>query len=100
MPNIDFLPIVMNRRNQSVFIPPDVENGKAVHLIGGGKSGFQVSERNIIGFADDGMPMIQRGKCIGIFSGELDQPLSRDDMHDFILSQFEITVNGTAPAAG
>lgn len=98
MPDINFFPVVVDCRNQSILISSDVENRETVDLIGGGKRDPKVGKRSVVGLADDGVPVIQWSLRIRMFLGEFDQPLSRNDMHNAILSQFEINVkngNGT-----
>jgi len=80
MPDIDLFPVVVNGNNQSISVPRDVEHGKFLHLVCGGKRNPQFGERGVIGFPDDGVPMIQRNPRIGMLPSELDQPFSRYDM--------------------
>jgi hypothetical protein len=58
MPDIDLFTVVVNSNNQAIFVSPDVEHGKFSHLVCGGKRDPQFGERGIIGFTDDGMPMV------------------------------------------
>ena len=37
VPDVNFLPVVMDGRDQPEFIAPDVKDGESVHLIGGGE---------------------------------------------------------------
>lgn len=96
MPDIDLFPVVMNDNNQTIFVTSDIEHGKFIHQVGGGERDFQIGKRNIIGFPDYGVPLIQRALCIRMPPGKFDQPFPSDYMHPIILSHYEINVNGCA----
>jgi hypothetical protein len=57
VPYVDFFPVVMNRNNQSKFIPRYVEDGKFSHLVCGRKGNPQFGKRSVIGSPDDGIPV-------------------------------------------
>ena len=80
MPDIDLFPVVVNGNNQSKFVPGDVEHGKFSRLVCSGECDPQFSERGVIRFPDDAIPMAQRNPRIRMLPSELDQPFSRDDM--------------------
>lgn len=58
VPDIDLFSVVVNRNNQAIFVPRDIEHGKFFHLVCGGERDPQFGERGIIGFTDDGIPMV------------------------------------------
>lgn len=80
VPNVDLFPVVVNGNNQSKFVPRYIEHGKFSHLVCGGKGNPQFGERRVIGFPNDGIPVVKRNPRIGMLPGELDQPFSRDNM--------------------
>jgi hypothetical protein len=81
VPDVHFLSVVMNRNNQTVFIPSDIEGRELLDLVRGGKCDLQVGEGGVIGLPENGKPVKQRGSRSRMFVRELDQPPSGDDMH-------------------
>lgn len=81
IPNVDLPSVVMNSCDQPELAASDIEDGQPADLIGGGKRGPQASEGCIVGFADDGEPVLQRGPRVGMEKPEIHQPFARDDMH-------------------
>ena len=58
MTDIDLFPVVVNGNNQAIFVSRDVEHGKLFHLVCRGERDPQFGERRIIGFTDNGIPMV------------------------------------------
>jgi hypothetical protein len=81
VPNVDFLPVVMDGRDQPELIAPDVKDGEPAYLIGSGERHLQIGEGGIVGFPNDGEPGVQRGPCVRMYPRKLHQPLSRNDVH-------------------
>ena len=81
MPDVYFLPIVMDGRDQSKLIAPDVEDGEPIHLIGGRERHPQIGEGGIVGLPNDGEPGVQRGTCVRMYPRKFHQPLSSNYVH-------------------
>ena len=56
VPDVHFLPVVMDGRDQSELVAPDVKNGEPAYLIGRGERHPQTGERSIVGLPNDCEP--------------------------------------------
>lgn len=92
MPNVYFPPVIVDGRYQPELIASDVKDRKPAHLIRKGKRDSKAGEGGIVGLPNNSEPVIQRSPCIRMCPRELHQPLSRDDVHVVMLSQYEILV--------
>ncbi len=92
VPDIHFLSVIVDDRYQSKLVTPDVKDREPVDLIGGGERNPQTGEGGIVGLPNNGEPVVQRSSCIRMCPRELHQPLSRDDVHLAMVSQYEISV--------
>lgn len=81
VPDVHFLPVVMDGRDQPEFIAFDVKDGEPAHLICGGERHPQIDEGGIIGLPNDGKPGVQWAPCVRMYPRKLHQPLSRNDVH-------------------
>jgi hypothetical protein len=91
--DVHFLPVIVDGYYQPELVASDVKDREPAHLIGRGKRDSQAGEGGIVGLPNNGEPVVQRSLCIRMCPRELHQPLSRDDMHLAMLSQYEIFVN-------
>jgi len=92
IPDIDFLSVIVDGDNQTIFVASDIEYGKFPHQVGCWECYLQLNQGCEIGFSDNGGPPIQRVPSIRMFPGKLDQPLPRDDVHTDTISHNEIDV--------
>ncbi len=90
MADINLITIKVNRCNQSILVPANVENYPFVYHIGRGKNGTQFGKSMEICFLYNLEPACERRLAIRMFFPKLDQRFARDDVHNDILSQFEI----------
>jgi hypothetical protein len=100
VPDIHFLPVIVDGRYQPKLVTPDVKDREPAHLIGGGERNPQAGEGGIVGLPNNGEPVVQRSSCIRMCPRELHQPLSRDDVHLVIVSQSEIFVKSRGKEVG
>lgn len=90
MADINLITIKVNRRNQSILVPADVENYPFVYHIGRRKNGTQFGKRMEICFLHDLEPACERSLTIRVFFPKLNQRFAGDNVHSDILSQIEI----------
>jgi hypothetical protein len=84
VPNVDFLPIEMNSRNEPILIPADIKNYEPVHIIGAGEMLFQVTKRVIVGLLDNTIPSFKRRATIRILGDKIFDPFMGDDVHTIL----------------
>ena len=90
MADINLIAIKVNRRNQSILVPADVENYPFVYHIGRRKNGTQFGKSMEICFLHDLEPACERSPTIRVFFPKLDQRFAGYNVHSDILSQIEI----------
>jgi hypothetical protein len=90
--DVHLLSVVMDGRYQPELVASDVKDCEPAHLIGRGERDPQTGEGGIVGLPNNGEPVIQWSPCIRMCPSELHQPLSRDDVHLAMVSQYEIFV--------
>ena len=93
MSNINFAAIKVDRDNQAIFIPADVENDPVLYFVRGGKNGSQLSKTVKIGLFHNFEPSCKACLTVRMFLPELNQGFARDDMHIVSLSQVEMFCN-------
>lgn len=81
MPDVYLLAVVMDCRNQSEFIPADVEDRKFPDLIDRTEDLSNFGERPEVGPGHNGVPHLERLFCLPVRFCELPHPLSCYDMH-------------------
>ena len=92
MPDVDFLPVIVNRGDQPKFVPPDIENREPIDLICRWKRGPKSSEGGVIGLTDNREPMLQGHAGFWMEPPKVHQSPPRNNMHSAMLSQYEIAV--------
>jgi hypothetical protein len=95
MPDVHYLPVVMDGSDEPKLIPSDIKDRVPAHLIGGRECDPQTGKGPIGGLSNDRQPVHQRGSRIRMNPREFDQPPSRDDMHAGMISQIEIVIKRT-----
>ena len=90
MANIDLPPVEMDRRNQPIFVTPDVEHHPLADFIGGGEGRAECTKILKIGMLHNLEPSRQRRFAIRVLFPKLAQGFSGNDVHDTSLSQDEI----------
>jgi hypothetical protein len=94
---------VMHGDNQPVAVVPDIENHKAVHIVGIGKVCPQLFKIPPSSSLDDFDPSADLAGGLTILLRRLFEALHRDDVHSFILLRNLRSVNfstGEIPAIG
>lgn len=81
MPNIDLLPIEMNRCNQAILVPTNIEDHQIIHHIRAGKYTMEIMKTGKVIGLHDPKPSIQRGATVGMLLHEGAQRFARDDVH-------------------
>ncbi len=82
MPDVYLLAIVMDCRNQSKFIPADVEDREFPDLIDRAEDLFELGERAEVGIGHNGVPHPERLFRLPVRFRELAYSLSCYDMHN------------------
>ena len=90
MANIDLPPVEMYRRNQPIFVPPDVEHNPLADFIGGWEGRAESTKILKIGMLHNLEPSRQRLFAIWVLFPKLAQGFSGNDVHTTSLSQDEI----------
>src|SRR6202044_304432 len=79
--NVNPISIVMNRGNQAVFIPANIENGLVPNLVRAWKNLSQFDESGKAPVLDESIPVLERVRGIWMLLRKLIQPPACDDMH-------------------
>ena len=82
VPDVHFLPVVMDGHDEPELIASDIKDGEPAHLIGRGERDPQTGEGTIAGLPNDRKPVMQWSPCIRMCPREFDQSPSRDDVHE------------------
>ncbi len=81
VPYIDLVPVIVNRRDQPVFVPTDIEDGEPLHDIHAGKRPAQIIEvREHLRF-DKVVPRTQRAFSVRMLRPKVHQDGFGDHMH-------------------
>lgn len=81
MSNIDFVPIVVNRGNETVFIARNVKNRQCADLVGACKGLSEFVKIAVLRRFHYRKPCHQAGSRIRVFYNKLQNSLSADEMH-------------------
>mgnify|MGYP006350814211 CR=1 FL=1 len=92
MPDVDFLPVIVNRGDQPKLVSPDIENRVPIDLICRWKRGPQSSEGGVISLTDNREPMLQGHAGFWMEPPKVHQSPPCNDMHSAMLSQYEMAV--------
>ena len=90
MANIDLPPVEMYRRNQPIFVTPDVEHHPLADFIGGWEGCAEFTKILKIGMLHNLEPSRQCLFAIWVLFPKLAQGFSGNDVHEASLSQGEI----------
>jgi hypothetical protein len=81
MPNIDYLPAVLDYGDEPVFVAADIEYGKKLHRIGVPEIFAHLNETLPPGALGDQVPMHQGLQSVFVISCELANGRLADDPH-------------------
>ena len=90
MANVDFRPIKMDRGNEPVVIAANIEHYQLANFVSRRERLSQLIERREFSFLHDLKPTNQRALAIWMPFPKLLQSFTRDNMHDYSISQYEI----------
>ncbi len=94
MTDVNLTAIEMYRGNQAIFVSSDVENNQISYLISSRKCIAQLAKTAELTSTDHLIPPGKRAFTVGMFFPELEQGFPGDNIHDIILSQYEIIDKG------
>jgi hypothetical protein len=86
VPDVNFPPAVVDGRDQTGLVAPDIENGEFPDLVGMRKNRTDFLDAGKAPAAHLFEPMDQTGSAIRVQLGKVIQSLSSDDMHAGCLS--------------
>ena len=90
MADVDLAAIEMYRRDESVFVAPDIEYNPITNFVGRRECGPQFAEITEIRVLHHLEPANECRSAIWMLLPEQAQRLAGDDMHDLIISHIEI----------
>lgn len=81
MPDIDFLAIEVDGRNQAILIPADIEDDQIVNHVRTGKHLLEIMEAGKVIRLHDPKPCVERRATIRMVLRKGAQCFARDDVH-------------------
>ncbi len=91
--DIHLAPVEMYRGDKPVFVAPYIEHDPITYLVCRRKSSTQFAEITKVSMLHHFEPTNKRRLAVCVLIPELTQRLSRDDMHQLIISHYEIWRN-------
>ena len=93
MANVNLLAVEMDRGNESIFVPANVEHDEVADFVCGWEGSAQGLKGRKVLPLHNGEPPSQRTFAIWMLCPKLAEHFARDDVHPAILSQNEIVRN-------